>query len=558
MKRILSLVIAVILLAVMTPIALAADVTVYISVSVDGKLEVAAQPVTVSELTVDSAIRAAHDAYCPDGENGYTTGIDPTWNMFMINRIWGVTATPYVIVNDAPIGADGSPASADTYPIKDGDNIIVSVSSDMMKPAQAISMAVSVTDGIATLTAKSWTLDFMTFTYTSAPFAGASVIDPETGESLGITDSAGCIEIPAEGKAAIDGLAAIPVDGSSASVSASVATSAASNTQSVPSGAETTVYVSVSVNGKLEVAAQPVNVTTLTVESAIKEAHRAYYSGGESGFSAGKDPTWNMYMISKVWGVSTTPYVIVNGGPIGADFSKPTGADTYTVSAGDNIIINVPDASSKVVSLTVSVEGGNATVTATEWEMDFTTFQYSSKPHSGAAIVNPATGESLGTTDENGCITVPASGVVAVDGLAAIPADGSSAATPDTAVTPGGNSSSFGGFGGFGSSDSFSFGGYGGFGDYGSFGGYGGFGDYGSYGGFGGFGGFGSSDSYDWYGGFGGSSFGSTAKSSTPEEDKAIAYTVIGIMAGAPILLAVALYIIKTVYMKEKLAVEKP
>ena len=169
MKRILSLAIVVILLVIMAPMAMAADVTVYVSVSVDGELELAAQPVTVSELTVDSAIKAAHANYYSGGEVGYSAATDPTWNMFMINKVWGVSGTPYVIVNDEPIGTDMSKPTADTYPIKHGDNIIISVSSNMMKPALAISMTVSVSDEMATISAKSWTLDFMTFAYTSSP-----------------------------------------------------------------------------------------------------------------------------------------------------------------------------------------------------------------------------------------------------------------------------------------------------------------------------------------------------------------------------------------------------
>ena len=67
MKKLFVLVIAVVLLAAMTPMALAAD-TVYVTVSVDGKLEIAAQPVTVSDMTADAVIRAAHAAYYSGGE----------------------------------------------------------------------------------------------------------------------------------------------------------------------------------------------------------------------------------------------------------------------------------------------------------------------------------------------------------------------------------------------------------------------------------------------------------------------------------------------------------
>ena len=532
MKRILSLAIVVILLVIMAPMAMAADVTVYVSVSVDGELELAAQPVTVSELTVDSAIKAAHANYYSGGEVGYSAATDPTWNMFMINKVWGVSGTPYVIVNDEPIGTDMSKPTADTYPIKHGDNIIISVSSNMMKPALAISMTVSVSDEMATISAKSWTLDFMTFAYTSSPFAGAKVIDPETGEALGTTDSNGNITVPAEGKAAIDGLAAIPVDGSSTSTSDSTAQVPLSSVQAAPSGASITVYVSVSIDGELELAAKPVAVSNLTVDAAIREAHKVYYPAGEAGYSAATDPIWNMFMINRVWGVSNTPFVIVNGTPIGVDSTKPNNVASYPINEGDNIIISVSSTMSpaKAVSLTVSTENGSSTVIATAWEMDFTTFQYTSKPLVGADIINPETGELLGTTDAEGRITVPAVGIVAADGVAAVLADGSSAATPDTIVTPRENFSPFGGNsfgGGFGSFENGSFGGFGGFGDLGDL------------------------------GGFGGVSF-STAKTASPEENKIITYSFIGAMLLVPILFAVGLHILNHAYMKDKTTIKEP
>ena len=75
MKMVLVLAIAVILLTVMTPIALAdsssgSGTTVYVSVSVDGELLVAAQPVTITDMTVEAAIKAAHAAYYSGGLRG--------------------------------------------------------------------------------------------------------------------------------------------------------------------------------------------------------------------------------------------------------------------------------------------------------------------------------------------------------------------------------------------------------------------------------------------------------------------------------------------------------
>ncbi|SHH48500.1 hypothetical protein SAMN02745823_00036 [Sporobacter termitidis DSM 10068] len=220
MKKVLALVIAMILLAAVTPMTLAADATVYVSVSVDGQLDVAAQPVTVTDMTVQGAIKAAHKAYYSGGEDGYAGGIDKTYNMFLITRAWGVTATPYVILNGAPLGSDpANPATADVAPVKAGDNIVISVSSDPAVAAQAIALTATIADGKATVTATSWTLDFTTFAYSSAPLADAAVVDPDTGAALGTTDQSGSVttDVPAGGVVAVDGLAAINVNAAASS-----------------------------------------------------------------------------------------------------------------------------------------------------------------------------------------------------------------------------------------------------------------------------------------------------------------------------------------------------
>jgi LPXTG-motif cell wall-anchored protein len=214
MKKLFVLVIAVVLLAAMTPMALAAD-TVYVTVSVDGKLEIAAQPVTVSDMTADAVIRAAHAAYYSGGESGYAADIDAMYNMYIINQCWGVAGTPFVIINGAPLGAgeNASYLTVDATPVKGGDNIVLSISSDMMSPARAISLTASVSGDSVTVNASEWVLDFTTFQYTSSPLANAAVVDPISGASLGTTDANGGITVttPESGIIAIDGLSAIAV-----------------------------------------------------------------------------------------------------------------------------------------------------------------------------------------------------------------------------------------------------------------------------------------------------------------------------------------------------------
>jgi hypothetical protein len=218
MKLALTLGIAVILLTVMTPVALAtadSGTTVYVSVSVDGDLLVAAQPVTITDMTVEAAVKAAHEEFYSGGLGGYVAGIDPMWSMYLVTKCWGVQATPFVILNDAPLGVNPSiPPTVDAAPVAANDNIIICISSDAMsKPAKPVSLRATVSGDSATVTATLWEFDFMTFMYIPAPLADANVVDPTTGESLGTTDANGqiTVTIPADGVVAIEGLAAINV-----------------------------------------------------------------------------------------------------------------------------------------------------------------------------------------------------------------------------------------------------------------------------------------------------------------------------------------------------------
>lgn len=182
------------------------DTSVFVTVSVDGKLQIAAYPVPAKDMTVDEVLKAAHAAYYPRGESGYASGIDPTWNMFMISRCWGVMGTPYVVVNGAPLQA-----AVDTVKVSPGDNIIAAISTNFMIPPDVVSLEAVVSGGMAQVKAIKWVLDFTTFTYSSSPYASAPVTDPYTGASLGTTDANGMVTVPAAGVVAVGGAAAINV-----------------------------------------------------------------------------------------------------------------------------------------------------------------------------------------------------------------------------------------------------------------------------------------------------------------------------------------------------------
>jgi len=221
----------------------------------------------------------------------------------------------------------------------------------------------------------------------------------------------------------------VPYDGAAAPAPAAPAAPATgSYTPGAPapgieSGAPITVYVSVSANGVLEIASQPVEITTYSVEAAIVAAHEKYYPGGISGFGAGIDPTYGMYMINTLWGVATTPYVVLNTAPLGSGANSAyISADTCPVVAGDNLII-VADSAGMVPPCSMEYDPSNGVVKVNQWALDFTTFQYTSAALENVEICDAATGEVLATTNALGIANVrkaPACGVVCYKGVGAI------------------------------------------------------------------------------------------------------------------------------------------
>jgi hypothetical protein len=193
-------------------------------------------------------------------------------------------------------------------------------------------------------------------------------------------------------------------------------------TTTIPAGP--TVYVSVSVDGKLLLAAQPVAYTKgMTVDGLLKAAHVAYYSDGLKGYAAGIDPSFGIYLITKCWGIKQTPFVLLNDTPAPGPVIT-TFVDTTPVAANDNVIICTSNTqgAAKPVSLKATLSGDSVTLTATSWIFNSSTYTYTSAPLADAVVFDPATGKYFGKTDDNGkiTVTVPASGIVAIEGLAAI------------------------------------------------------------------------------------------------------------------------------------------
>jgi len=183
---------------------------VYISVSVEGQLLVAAQPVAYADgMTLEAVIKAAHVLYYPGGESGYDIGTNNAFSMYMVNKCWGVAQIPFIILNDHP-NSEKAFEAVNTVKVVANDNIIICTAA-AQGAATPVSLKATLSGDSATLTATSWTMSLATYTYTSAPLANANVVDPVTGASLGTTDAAGkiTVTIPASGIVAIEGLAAI-------------------------------------------------------------------------------------------------------------------------------------------------------------------------------------------------------------------------------------------------------------------------------------------------------------------------------------------------------------
>jgi hypothetical protein len=180
------------------------------------------------------------------------------------------------------------------------------------------------------------------------------------------------------------------------------------------------------------VAAQPVTYTQdMTLEDVIKAAHEAFYSGEDSGYNIGTGNAFGMYMVNKCWGIAQIPFIIVNDHPNSETTFQAV--NTVKVAANDNIIICTASTQGAAtpVSLTATISGDSVTLTATSWTMSLTTYTYSHAPLANANVIDPITGAALGTTDADGhiTVTVPASGIVAIEGLGAINVNASATTT---------------------------------------------------------------------------------------------------------------------------------
>ena len=309
-KKFVAVVIIVILMLTVVQYAFAKEedpVTVYISVSVDGKLKLAAAPVRVTKSTLDAALKAAHSKYYPDGEIGYeATPVGSPYQYFEIKKMWGSESQFLLVVNDQ-LKIQSTISCFDfKHPIKEGDNIVISLVTAPDEAPKAVTCKTIITNSIVIITARIWTQNMALF-YQSKPFADAAIIDPLTGTVLGKTDRYGeaTINIPDSGEIAIEGLSAFHARSPVLPESATTSSPIEPDSPPPPAPADYKAVLSnqaVRVNGT-EVAFEVYNING---SNYFKLRDLAYVlKGTRSQFSVDYDPS--KQAISCFKGVAYTP-----------------------------------------------------------------------------------------------------------------------------------------------------------------------------------------------------------------------------------------------------------
>ncbi|MDR1065752.1 MAG: hypothetical protein LBL25_05225, partial [Oscillospiraceae bacterium] len=103
------------------------------------------------------------------------------------------------------------------------------------------------------------------------------------------------------------------------------------------------VYITIVNNGVVEVAAQPIVPGEMTIEGVLLTAHEKWYKDGVSGYAAGVDATYNMYLIESAWGVTGVPFISQGEAMMGS-----TPVNVAAVAPGDNIIMTTTGAAMAV------------------------------------------------------------------------------------------------------------------------------------------------------------------------------------------------------------------
>ncbi len=410
--RIFCIVLTLTMLVGLMPVLAADEISVFVSVSAQGApaLTKDGEPAVLMEVripegsTVEDAIIAAHETYCPDGAVGWEKA-ESDWGMSMV-KIWGsydgvgafyvngvmpmmqswdITATDGDYVDLVLYGPDWS----DSYAQFDRRTDILAAGEEV-----TLTLTHDVFD-------ENWVAS-------AEPLAGAAVKTTD-GKVLGTTDAEGKITLsfPEAGTylvtaASEDTVITAPIFAAYVGPAMVIA----------PAPAEdVTVYVSVSAQGAPALTkdggpASQLEVTVpggSTVEDAIIAAHEAYCPAGAEGWQKAESD-WGMSMVM-IWGsYDGVGAFYVNGTMPWVQSWELTAADGDYV----DLILYGEDWSDSYACFDLRTADANTgeklTLTLTHDVFD-ENWVASPAPLAGAAV-KTADGTVLGVTDAEGKVSV--------------------------------------------------------------------------------------------------------------------------------------------------------
>ncbi len=408
--RIFCIVLALTMLVGLMPVLAAEDdITVCVTVSDQGVLAetkdggVAAMlPVTVpAGSTVEDAIIAAHEAYCPDGAEGWETA-EGDWGLSMA-KIWGKYdgVGAWYLNGEMPMAQSWDTAATD------GDYVdLILYGPDWSDSYARFDQrtAAAVTGEAITLTL---THDVFDENWVASPeaLAGAAVKLAD-GTVLGTTDDEGKIALTFAEAGAYLVTAEDPDLAITAPVCAITVTKAAPAPEK-----KISVYVSVSAQGapaqtKDGKPAAQLKVTVpegSTVEDAIIAAHAAYCPDGAEGWEMAESD-WGLSMV-KIWG----SYDGVGAWYLNGVMPMEQ-ANTVTASDGDyvDLILYGPDWSDSYTRFdlrTAAAAAGEAVTLTLTYDVFDENWVAAPEALAGATV-KLADGTVLGSTGKDGKVTL--------------------------------------------------------------------------------------------------------------------------------------------------------
>ena len=409
--RIFCILLTLTMLVGLTPVLAADDITVYVSVSEQGVLAETKDGAPAAQLevavpagsTLEDAIIAAHEAYCPDGAEGWETA-ESDWGLSMA-KIWGKTDGVGAWYLNGVMPMDQSWNITAT----DGDYVdLILYREDWSDSYAAFDQrAAEAATGEAITLALTHDVFDENFVASPEALAGAAVKLAD-GTELGVTDEEGKIALTFDEV----GTYLVTAEDPDLAITAPVCViTVAEAAAPAPAAEDITVYVSVSDQGVPaqtkdgKPAAQlAVKVADgSTVEAAIIAAHEAYCPDGAEGWEMAESD-WGLSMV-KIWGKTDGVGAWYLNGVMPMEQSN-----AVTASDGDyvDLILYGPDWSDSYACFdkrTAAAATGEA-VTLTLTHDVFDENWVAAPEALAGAAVKLADGTELGVTDAEGKVTV--------------------------------------------------------------------------------------------------------------------------------------------------------